>query len=273
MDLTLPRSPRQTSAVGAPGYSVDPETGQPMVYGSQVTVTPGSAHGAILFSADLTCVGFVVFNPSGTYVAGYIYEQTIDGTTWFPVAGLPMAGGVPASTDNNSSATARAFPAVGKTMRVRITSYTSGTLTGQALLVNGDVPIPYAPSLNTSVNSATAIGVVYLGPRTVGGYSTSRIVTGTSGVIKAANGVLYGYDLMNTTAATRFMQFYNKASAGVPGTDTPARTVAIPAGARADSQLLYGVGYGTGISWAITTDAAGTTAAASGDIVGSAEYT
>ncbi|RVU03498.1 hypothetical protein EOE18_15355 [Novosphingobium umbonatum] len=272
MDLTVPRSPRQTSAVASPGYSVDPETGQPMVYGTAATVTPGTANGAILMNVDLTCVGFVVFNPTGTYVATMAYEQTLDGTNWFAVAGLPMAGGVPAATDTASTAQARAFPAVGKAMRVRLTAYTSGTVNGQALLVNGDVPIPYAPSLTGSQSSTTLIGSVSFSTRASGGCSTGRIVTGTSGVIKNSSGQLYGYDLMNVAAATRYLQFYAKSSAGVPGTDTPFRTLPIPAGQLADSQFIMGVAFTSGISWAITTDAVGTTLAASTDIVGSVEY-
>ena len=96
------------------------------------------------------------------------------------------------------------------------------------------------------------------------------ITTGASGVVTAATfRNLYAYDVYNTQASVRFLQIYNKATAGVPGTDTPVMTIPVPATARAALALdVAWYSFANGISWAVTTDAAGATIGASGDVVG-----
>lgn len=113
-----------------------------------------------------------------------------------------------------------------------------------------------------------------LKPTNAQGVSMLRITTGASGVVTAAAfRNLYSYDLYNTQATARFLQVYNKATAGVPGTDTPVMTIPIPATARAALSLdVAWYGWAAGISWAITTDAPGATIGASGDVVGTVGY-
>ena len=121
-----------------------------------------------------------------------------------------------------------------------------------------------------AVNVANASLGVRCSITNFSGVTPSRITTGASGVVTAAAGhVLYSYDLYNTQASVRFLQIYNKATAGVPGTDTPVKMIPIPATSRA--ALTNDIGwynFATGMSWAITTDAPGATAGATGDVVG-----
>lgn len=100
-----------------------------------------------------------------------------------------------------------------------------------------------------------------------------RLTTGTSGVIKASAGTLKGFVLSNTQAsALRYFQVYDKATAGIPGTDTPIYTVPVQAGKTVDPGRALNIPGVLGLSWAVTTDAAGATAGSSGDLVGSASY-
>jgi hypothetical protein len=121
---------------------------------------------------------------------------------------------------------------------------------------------------------ASGYGGVFIAPETSGGLSISRVRAATSGVVKASIGQLYGWsNLINTTASIRYLQIYNKATVGIPGTDTPTFTIPFLAnGGGAAFSSDIGIAFATGISWAITTDEAGATVGTSGDIIGSLFY-
>lgn len=112
-------------------------------------------------------------------------------------------------------------------------------------------------------------------PTTSGGVSIARLIAATNGVIKASAGQLYTATLTNTNAALRYLQIYNKATAGTLSTDTPAMTIPLPPNA---SVMIDFSGMGgqftTGISWQFTTDdiAIPTTAGAATDIHGFVTY-
>lgn len=106
-------------------------------------------------------------------------------------------------------------------------------------------------------------------PTTSGGMSKSRVVSGTTGVIKASAGQLYGIHLENTNAAKRYVHLYNKATAPTLSTDTPVMTIVLAATSSKDILLNdHGSEFTTGISWAYTTDdvAIPTTAGTSGEL-------
>lgn len=112
-------------------------------------------------------------------------------------------------------------------------------------------------------------------PATSGGLSVVRLVAATSGVIKASAGQLYTGVFTNTNAAIRFLQIYDKATAGTLSTDTPVVTIPLPPNTSVciDFSNLGGA-FATGISWQFTTDdiAIPTTAGASTDIHGYCTY-
>lgn len=108
-------------------------------------------------------------------------------------------------------------------------------------------------------------------PVTTGGLSVSRLIAATSGVIKASAGQLYTGLFTNSNAAIRYLQIYNKATAGTLSTDTPVITVPLPPNVSVmiDFSAIGGA-FATGISWQFTTDdiAIPTTAGATTDIHG-----
>jgi hypothetical protein len=102
-------------------------------------------------------------------------------------------------------------------------------------------------------------------------YSFASIVSGTVGVFKASAGTLFRLNAQNRTDAKRYLQLYNKATNPVIGTDTPVATYDL----REREVVLKDdirQAFATGIAWGITTDRAGTTAATSGDVQGTARY-
>jgi hypothetical protein len=122
------------------------------------------------------------------------------------------------------------------------------------------------------VSALGADATVTISLNEVADQALSRISTGAAGVIKASAGKMTNFVLLNTNAATRYFQVYDKATAGVPGTDTPVYTVPIATGKTVDPGQSISVAGSSGLSWAVTTDAAGATAGSSGDIVGTVRY-
>lgn len=82
--------------------------------------------------------------------------------------------------------------------------------------------------------------------------------TTNAALIKGSAGRFYGGQLANTSAAWRYVKFYNKATAPVPGTDTPVLTLAIPPNDVVPIASLfdqYGAFFSLGIGIAITLNA------------------
>lgn len=94
----------------------------------------------------------------------------------------------------------------------------------------------------------------------------SSIAGGNPLNVKAAAGQFRGWWGQNGAAIT-YLQLYNKATAPVIGTDVPVMTYPIAANALFN-QSIPGGGkiFPTGLAFAFTTDAAGTTGAAAGAV-------
>lgn len=94
----------------------------------------------------------------------------------------------------------------------------------------------------------------------------SSVAAGNPAVGKASPGDVCGFWGQNGAAIT-YLQIYNKATAPVIGTDTPVMTYPIPANATFTQSIPAGAYFGTGIAYAFTTDAAGTTGSAAAAII------
>lgn len=87
---------------------------------------------------------------------------------------------------------------------------------------------------------------------------------------KASAGRVIGYHLCKTTAGFAYFRLYNKASAPTVGTDSPAEIAPIAGSSCITRSFEGGVGYATGIAYAITAGATDldSTAVAAQDVVG-----
>jgi uridylate kinase len=132
---------------------------------------------------------------------------------------------------------------------------------GQALAVvsAGTFPVSGAVSL-TATSSVTGMSATKM----------NSLATTNALSIRTAAAKLYSYTFMNTAAATRYVKFYNKASAPTVGTDTPLFTLAIPAGMQVNQTFIFPVTFSTGLATAITAGAADNdaTATAVNDVMG-----
>lgn len=271
--FSTPRAARQTFGGGEPVFLADPETGQPVVYSTVVAGAAGSANGAVLFDVDLSGVITLLVQMTGTWVGQVVFETTVDGANWFSLAGFRPDGPSAVPVSSTSSNVPLVFSAIGRRFRARMSAYTSGVVYTSVCL--SDVPVATlgypAPGAMTISAGTNLMGKVNVAPATSGGTTGARILA-ASGVIKGSAGMVFAYDLLNTNAAARYLQLYAKTSAGVPGTDTPSRTLPFAGGLAKTWENINGAALASGISYAITTDAAGTTLAAAGDIVGTVEY-
>lgn len=105
----------------------------------------------------------------------------------------------------------------------------------------------------------TYVGTAWLrGPLTPYKLNSAASTNATS--LKASAGILGFAVVTNTNAAVRYFKLYNKASAPTVGTDTPVQVYGIP-GATTGGGIAIplpekGLGFSTGIAFAIVTGAA-----------------
>ncbi len=153
----------------------------------------------------------------------------------------------------------------GQEMRVEVSSGRGDSNGQKAVAVN----VANAPTLGTG--TATIGGVI---PKltTFGGLSVLKINTGFNGLIKATGGHIYSYDLLNNQASPRYFHLYPSATTVAAGGSTQTITIGIPANGKASLSTDIGWAVTTGMAWGVTTDAAGATQGASGDVVGTLGY-
>ncbi len=84
--------------------------------------------------------------------------------------------------------------------------------------------------------------------------------------VKATPGTLYGVQIINTTAATQWVQLFDLATGSVTlGTTSPFLEVQVPASSMVQLQLpAIGVAFTTAICWASTTAERGSTTSPAG---------
>lgn len=129
----------------------------------------------------------------------------------------------------------------------------------------------------TAINTG-AFGLVFNGTtwdRNKKATTTGRIVSSAATTnatsVKASAGSVHGFTATNTTAALKYLKFYNKASAPTVGTDTPIWTQPLqPSNVPTTVRFPKTLNFSTGIAIALTGAAADadTTALAAGDVVG-----
>jgi hypothetical protein len=159
----------------------------------------------------------------------------------------------------------RAIAVDSQELRVEVASGRGDANAQKALAVN----IANAPAV-TLTGSTNGVFLSKNGSQGLALSTFSRLTgAAATGEIKASSGILYTYDLLNTNAAVRYLQFYGSSSTTFGSQGVPVFTVGIPPGAKAtfDSDIGCLLG-GTGMSWAITTDAPGADEGAAADITG-----
>ena len=154
-------------------------------------------------------------------------------------------------------------------LRVRMTSYSSGTASGVLVLYSS---APQVVSVGGAINVTP---IVAQSNNSLVAFRLASAATTNATSVKASAGRVYRTILSNPSAAIKYVKFYNKASAPTVGTDTPVATIALAAnGGTYVTTEDIGWYFSTGIAFAITGAAADsdTTAVAANDVFVTLNY-
>jgi hypothetical protein len=256
------------NAVSGAGFNIT------QLGGAAVPIGAGTEAAAVRVTLATDSTGVVSIDDNGAAI-------TVDGTV--AVTGMTACntGAVVLTTSTASigkvdvDKVAGASIAVGNgteatSIRVTVASDSTGQIklaAGTALAGKVGIDQATANANEVVVKSITAganlIGDVGLQPRTSGGLSFSKLISGASTnltQVKATAGQIYGIYATNINAAIRYLKIYDAASASVTvGTTVPDMTLPIPASAAGAGfflKLSQGIPLGTAISIALTTGVA-----------------
>ena len=140
---------------------------------------------------------------------------------------------------------------------------------GQSIIFSGDdnefaanvkppstAPVAADPALVVAISPNSTITATDTPTATAPGTTDSRVhsAAGTNATsLKASPGNLYGFLLANRSTKERYLKFYDKASAPVPGTDTPKFTIFLPPKGEATVfRPRFAIFFTLGIAYAIT---------------------
>lgn len=196
---------------------------------------------------------------TGTFAATLNIQVTYDGVNWVNITGSYVVNNVATaasmSSANITSPGVYRISAPGiQGAQVITTSYTSGTVTGTAVLTQGTQP-------NTTVNATGSI-LALLTPQTSSGCAAyNGAVAAAATAVKTSAGQLYGWHIFNSNTSTIYVQIFNALTSGVTlGTTAPVLSIGVPAGAAVDFEQANGIAFATAISVACTTTRQGSTA-------------
>ena len=204
---------------------------------------------------------------TGTFVIAF--EGTDDGTNWYPITVARMNSNTVETTYSNANGvqlweTSCHLLAY---IRMRVTGFTSNA-SSVATITGSEVALEPAPTSQLIVGNQTVAAVATATPGTTQ-TSVNSAASTNAAVAKASAANLYCAMINNTTAAAKFVRFYNKATAPTVGTDTPVLVITVPANSSKEIEFgQLGKRFATGLGHAIT-NAAGVldaTVVAAGDV-------
>lgn len=106
-------------------------------------------------------------------------------------------------------------------------------------------------------------------------YHLVSAATNNAHLVRGAAVSMTGFVLGNSNSAARYVKFYDKATAPVPGTDAPKMTILVPPAGVAiksfDTPLSFNVGLGISITAAMADN--DNTSVGAGDVVAEVQFT
>ena len=192
------------------------------------------------------------------------FEQSNDNSSWAP---LVVTGATSTSAVANTltaSTGIMTFAATSAFVRARVSTYGSGTVTiylTQKRTAPQVFGLSLAPGGQTIGNVTLTSGAQLAGYMGVG-YVTNNAnaasvaaiqspVTPVGASLKSSSGRVVGYQLQNSASALRSVKFFNAITVTM-GTTAAAFEVDIPAGGSVSIAPDGGIGFATGIMWAVT---------------------
>lgn len=249
----------------APGQVALDSSGNPfgeVVASGTITATNANANSGVptanstVTLSSVGTAGLVVAQVTGTYTGPLTLQTSVDGTNWV-TARVPIMAFATGQTNQyipTGNTGTYQFNCAGMPY-VRLTAL--GAVTGTATVTMRSSPASGMPLAN---------GTVCL--HTVSAASTN------STLVKSQPGRIMHIYALNTNAAARYVKLYNRAAAPNVGTNTPLRTILVPANSSVSLNLVNGTYCDTGIGFAITTGPSDsdTGAVGAGDVIFDLDY-
>lgn len=220
-------------------------------------------------STDVTGYTCAVLQLQGTWSLTLQAQQSNDNSNFYQVQ-IMSAQTLVSNTGLLNTVSGNGLyvvPLTGRYLRVRATAFTSNSsLVGTLELYT--TPPPFA-----FVAAAT---YATLAPQTSGGTTDFHLIsaaTTNATNVKASQGQVYGWNITNTNAATRYVKFHNTSGTPTAGTGV-VRTVGVPAGGYANFTSIVGIPFSTGIGITTVTGTADndTTAVGANDLTIDIDY-
>jgi hypothetical protein len=174
--------PRTKISLGDDGSAQDLSANNPMpvlpAASAPVTVTGGAAVNAILLSVDTNGYNGLAYQTTGVFVGSIVAEGSNDNANWVSLQQLNVSNNT-YTTLVSATAQANYVPAASRYIRLRVSTYVSGTLNAVASLRQLNLD----PSLININGTVTTTGNVAAGttdtgnPIKIGGVATSTVPT------------------------------------------------------------------------------------------------
>lgn len=219
---------------------------------------------------------------TGTYTGALTLQGTVDGNTWVTIGGTPL---VNLSTGAASATIASGTQGIFQTdcagfeeVRVTALAAVTGTATVTLRATSDPVTLAITRALPALASIVAPVQSIAAPSATAGGYTTRNCVVAAASnnatLLKSTAGTIGRIVATNTSAAIKYVAIFSKATAPVPGTDTPVFKFGIPAGQCVEINCDAGMRVATGIGFAMVAGAAllDNTAVAANDLILNIEY-
>lgn len=216
----------------------------------------------------------LVFQTSGTFSGTVRIEGSLDNVNWLVMRPLNISTN--AYTTSISTNASFVIDPLYTYIRVNCTTYTSGSLNLTVIANRYRFAATETTTLQASSSLVGDVAAVYRSGASNTALIKKVIAAATTNAtsVKTSSAKLIGWSFVNNATSVRYVKVYNKSSAPTVGTDTPLQIISIPANSICQQTLEGGVGYGSGLAYAIVTGAADNdaTAVAANDVIGSLFY-
>lgn len=201
---------------------------------------------------------FISIQIIGTFVGTVIFEGCNDNTNFYSIATTDPSANATGVVEVSSPRNVK-VPVLTKFVRVRVSAYTSGTISASAYGhkdENSSGLISTLGEITLKAETTKVIGTVNANVNTAGTPIYQKFISETNTnatLVKNSAAKLTILHIVNSAATLRFFKLYNKASAPTVGTDTPLVTITLPTGqSNFTLPALVGVDFSVGLSFAVT---------------------
>ena len=237
-----------------------------------ITINPVTTiNNDIFASIDVSAYKYISLQLTGSWVGEVSFQGSNNNGTFENIVvqntGVVLTPYVLTMTANGGVK----IPVLFKFLRIRVTDYTSGTVTGTAFGYKEDANTGQISTVGTVNIGASQVVGLSAGSATIGKVSITggstlipKFIVGMAGAIDVNSGsisavpaTLRSIAFTNYTAGGRHFKIYNTASVPVAGTGIPSIVCSLPAGGTLVYALpVEGFSFSNGIGYTMTCGAA-----------------